>query len=181
MVFLLLLFRVQITRLAARVYASVAIAPPNPAHLPRTPASDGVTKRNPKTGKCETHRARDGTDCDDSNKCTVRDQCVKGVCKGNTKTCPGPTDPCKKAVCSRNRGCGFANVNDGSKCPLPSGETGVCDYGQCVGLCPDSSDPCVKLVPDAEHPGRCKEVYTTGSCDDGLACTTGRLQLMQTS
>jgi hypothetical protein len=40
-----------------------------------------------------------GKTCDDGNKCTVKDMCIKGVCVGTPK-CPPSKNPCKRTTCN---------------------------------------------------------------------------------
>jgi hypothetical protein len=41
------------------------------------------------TGTCDIVNRKNGTSCDDGNKCTVKDVCTAGVCAGVPKACTG--------------------------------------------------------------------------------------------
>lgn len=120
-----------------------------------TPAICGLTRFEPREGRCVTSAAPDATDCsdapaclearcqagrcvalanrcDDSNPCTL-DACAPEGCVHAPFQCPASTDPCRTSACSPDAGCLLVPVADGASC----GEANcvrarVCISGACV-------------------------------------------------
>ncbi|MCO4759914.1 MAG: hypothetical protein KC502_00290 [Myxococcales bacterium] len=132
---------------------------------------------NKKTGICEAPAVKDGTKCDDGNKCTEKDGCLKGVCTGDNYTTSGACDdknPCTNDGCSPQSGCFHvpkAGVfcDDGNKCT----ELDKCVTGKCKGVAAKCSDnqPCTNDSCD-DKTGKCVHTTFDGPCDDGNKCTT---------
>ena len=140
--------------------------------------TDGCDKT---TGGCTTSPVADADPCDDGDKCTPVDGCVKGACVGSGAKDCDDNNACTKDTCDGASGCkndaGLLNDKpcdaDGDACT----QNDVCKTGSCtVGatkLCDDNnvctSDACNKTT------GAC--VYTAvtepTACDDGNVCTTG--------
>lgn len=91
-----------------------------------------------------------GTPCNDSNPCTISDQCNAGKCTGATNPC-NDNQVCTSDSCNPASGCVHTNVggscNDGSECT--TGDS--CSQGKCGG------------TPKADGTG----------CNDGNSATTG--------
>jgi MYXO-CTERM domain-containing protein len=70
-----------------------------------------------------------GPSCDDGDACTTGDTCSSGVCFGDAKTCPEPSECHMEATCDPKTGdCADGPARpDGSAC-----STGVCEKGACV-------------------------------------------------
>jgi len=136
-------------------------------------------------GKCEPEVAKDGTACEDGDKCTAWDECKGGECTpGTGKDCDDgkscTIDSCDPATAI----CKSTNQNDGVSC----GEGKACSAGECVtmGDCPGKSngapcedgDTCTKgdiCLNDkcmAGKPLVCDEAKacTTMSCESGQGC-----------
>lgn len=114
----------------------------------------------------------DDTLCTSPLSCFSRASCVAGVCKGTTVTCddgdpctldvcsdlgcgqvdgtpycPGSTNPCLVPTCSRDAGCGLAEVPDGTACGERSCTTAlICISGSCVQRTPPKSQACADVL-----------------------------------
>lgn len=135
---------------------------------------DGCDK---KTGLCTASAVDDGVPCNDGTKCTEKDACKAGVCKGKGVGCDDD-NACTEDVCDPQLGCQISKLS-GAPCsddnPCSVGD--LCADGQCKGGTPkecSSADPCVtsKCSP---VDGKCKlgEAAAGTKCDDGNGCTTG--------
>ncbi|MBI4508100.1 MAG: hypothetical protein HY698_00595 [Deltaproteobacteria bacterium] len=130
---------------------------------------------DPATGACSSPAQRDGTPCNDENKCTRTDTCQAGTCKGSdTVTCAasdqchteGTCDPatgtCSNPAKENNVAC-----DDGNACT----RSDTCQSGKCAG-----ADPVVCTAADACHDvGTCNPL--SGACSDpvrpdGTPCGT---------
>ncbi len=130
-----------------------------------------------KTGSCVSPAQADGLKCDDGDKCTQKDACVKGKCTGEGYTTTGMCDdksPCTNDGCSPQSGCFHVPKNDvfcddGDKCT----ELDKCSAGKCLGVKADCDDnkPCTNDACDPAT-GKCVHTTFTGPCDDGNKCTT---------
>ena len=129
-----------------------------------------------KSGKCAIAPANEGGACDDSNACTAKDACKKGVCAGiyGNLACDD-ANPCTQDICDPASGCtslplqGVA-CNDGDACS--QGDT--CDAGKCkagAALVCDDGNPCTTDGCDANK--GCVHNVNTLPCSDGNVCTTG--------
>jgi MYXO-CTERM domain-containing protein len=83
---------------------------------------------DPVSGVCSNPTQADGTACDDTNPCTVNDQCTAGACGGSPQTC-NPSDECHTAgVCDMSNGtCTNPEQPDGTPCT-----DGTCQGGTCI-------------------------------------------------
>jgi cysteine-rich repeat protein len=84
---------------------------------------------NPGTGVCSNPNQPDGTTCNDSNTCTISDQCVSGFCQGNAVTCGDGTI---QASCGEQCDDGNAVDGDGcdSNCTLTACGNGIVTSGE---------------------------------------------------
>lgn len=81
---------------------------------------------DPVTGVCSNPAKSDGSTCDDSNGCTLNDQCQSGVCVGSAKTCATTDDTCFFSVCQA--------FNNGQCTPqtLRADAPASCTVGTCI-------------------------------------------------
>ena len=129
-----------------------------------------------KSGKCAIAPANEGVACDDSNACTAKDACKKGICSGTYGTLGcDDANPCTQDICDPAAGCtstGLDGVacNDGNVCS----QGDVCATGKCKGggdLGCDDGNPC---TTDGCNPGKgCVHNVNTLVCSDGNVCTIG--------
>eukprot|EP00755_Sulcionema_specki_P018497 Sspe_Gene.67030::Locus_39573_Transcript_1_1_Confidence_1.000_Length_998::g.67030::m.67030 len=143
---------------------------------------------NVNTGKCTYPVKPDGTECDDGDEKTTRDQCTAGKCKG-VDLCAGkvcwPKDTCHDAgVCDHTTGeCKQHPRPNGWPCNDGDGNTG---RDQCIdGVC-KGSDLCAGKVCTAIN-----DCHTVGVCDpqtgwcsnpvkpDNTTCDDGDAQTAQ--
>ena len=128
------------------------------------------------TGVCKSTPVTDGAACDDGSKCSTKDTCIKGECKGEDYKVSGICDdgnPCTNDGCVPQSGCFSVAKNtgacdDGNKCT----EADACVSGKCIGkdkLCNDNN-PCTNDSCDKDT-GNCQAKQFDGPCDDGNACT----------
>ena len=112
--------------------------------------------------------------CDDGSACTVNDQCLNAICKGELSLCDDQ-NPCTFDVCDEDEGCAHPEANipcdDGDPCTALD----FCENGECKGgFAPPCNDdnPC---TADTCQAGKgCFHTMLDGKqCDDGNACTTG--------
>jgi len=116
---------------------------------PEAPSDCAVYECNPKTGNCTVAAFAPGTECDDSDACTVDDGCNGlGDCVGDVVDC-----------------------NDNVDCTLDSCEanTGMCLNDPDGNLC-DDGNSCTQDKCDTEL-GCTADPVTGGDCDDGNPCT----------
>lgn len=108
---------------------------------------------------CVFTAAMDGLGCDDNNKCTVGDQCWKGMCaSGIQKDCSHYDSACSRGVC---------DTNTGDCVSVPINERKPCDDGlictiqdQCLaGKCRGEEDMCYDNNP-----------CTINKCVEGIGC-----------
>jgi len=111
---------------------------------------------NAETGKCSVEPANEGFACDDSDSCTVGDQCEEGQCTPGVPVICEDANECTDDSCDPESGCVFADnteaCNDGDVCTTAD----HCAQGQCVAggqLACDDANEC-----------------TDDSCDPGLGC-----------
>jgi len=134
------------------------------------------------SGQCALTPVPDGTQCNDANVCTGKDQCVAGACKGTVASCDDG-NVCTTDACSPTAGCtNSANTgpcDDGNPCSSPDAcfnggcapGPNVCGVCKTDSDCKDDGDLCNgTLVCSA---GQCQQ--KPGSivvCADGGACAT---------
>jgi hypothetical protein len=120
---------------------------------------------------CYAAPVSNGTTCDDSDPCTVTDECGSGSCGGSPKDCSALDDQCNVGVCDAVTGnCEAVPVSDGTSCNDADLCTvsDICSSGSCSGSAKDCSG-----VTDQCNVGVCDP--STGSCDadpvgDGTSC-----------
>ncbi len=116
-----------------------------------------------KTGKCSLTPVPDGTQCDDSNVCTTKDQCVTGSCKGDLFGCDDK-NACTQDVCDPTKGCVNTPISgacdDSNACT--TGET--CSAGTCGG----GKDICGACKIDSDCPN------DANLCNGVLICQTNQ-------
>ena len=158
-----------------------------------------VDKCDPTSGQCVTSAEDDGIPCNDGTKCTSKDACLGGVCKGKAVDCddsnPCTDDTCDKekgcspqaltgAPCSDDNPCTVGDSCDGGSCkaggPKACAAPGSCYVascepiaGKCVFDLASAGLPCddanACTAKDACDQGKCKG--TVKDCDDANACT----------
>ncbi len=135
---------------------------------------------DPSTGICSYAFLNQGTACDDTNLCTVSDQCDgMGTCGGSTKPCADYHE-CADSGTSRLYWSGTCDPSNGA-CTFSLTDSN-CELGcdSSSGLC--NADPCLNVAcdnpPDSCHVGTCikgacsYQLKAEGSdCNDGNACT----------
>ena len=138
---------------------------------------------------CIFTAALDGISCSDNNKCTIGDECWKGMCaSGLQKDCSHYDSVCSRGVCDTNTGDCVAvpiheqgSCNDGLICTVQD----RCVQGKCMGevdMCYDNN-PCTinKCVEGIgcmlRYEDFNKTCSTTCHCDDncpeGFVCADG--------
>ena len=131
---------------------------------------------DPGTGQCKANPKKDGTACNDGDKCTLNDQCTAGKCAGTTNTCDD-NNACTIDTCdSATGGCIHTNTKNGTSCDDGNACTldDQCTDGQCGGTpkdCDDgnacTTDSCNNDTGECVH----ENVADGTACEDGLACT----------
>ena len=104
---------------------------------------------------CQNSLKDNGTHCDDGQFCTVREQCLDGVCTGEARLCSEVADACHDGTCLEDEDrCVAREKTDGTGC-----EDGLfCTVGdKCLsGICSggerdcDDDDPCTDNGCDEE-------------------------------
>ncbi len=132
---------------------------------------------DPSSGKCVAVAGTDSIPCNDGTKCTSKDVCISGACKGKPVDCDD-SNPCTDDVCDAATGCApspltGAPCSDDNPCTLGD----VCAGGQCAAGVPKTCaapGPCYVSSCDPVG-GQCKFVAAVDGlgCDDGSACTQG--------
>ena len=143
----------------------VVCAPQSPCHTAVCDTTEG----------CLGAALPNGSECEDSDACTLATTCNAGVCGGGTQVdCPQPGDPCISAACNGATGeCETKAVPEGAPCndqdPCTVAES--CQAGSCSGGtpkdCGPGPGPCTALVCEAET-GACVE----SPIADGEPCDT---------
>ncbi|MCC7539622.1 MAG: hypothetical protein IT379_25595 [Deltaproteobacteria bacterium] len=144
---------------------------------PSDPDADDRDADDPDDGSVGS-RCVEGAECDDGDACTD-DQCVEGRCTASPIECPDDDDdPCTRAHCSPEVGCGLVGLPDGEPCDDGS----LCTRGErCIEAvctaeettaCRVGVEPCREAVCDPAT-GGCTTVPSEPgrACDDGDACT----------
>ena len=129
---------------------------------------------NKTTGNCVFDAlAMNGTPCDDSNVCTLGDNCKSGICAvGIAKDC-NDNNLCTDDLCDKGKGCN-PNFNskacdDGNACTKDD----ICQFGDCEGKVAGCSDGNVCTDDSCEPKKGCIYINNTGICNDSNACTSG--------
>jgi len=131
---------------------------------------------DPATGACAYAPKPDGSECDDSNACTMIDTCQGGVCSGTNPVMCLPPAPCHDfGACDPMTGaCSSPPKGDGSTCDDGNActQTDTCAAGTCVG---GGAIECA-APDDCHETGVCDPA--TGACSspekpDGTACSAG--------
>jgi hypothetical protein len=115
------------------------------------------------------HIPMSGISCNDNNKCTISDRCLRGSCVGTPKNC-SDGNSCTDDICDSNTGQCIntpKNCDDNVPCTIDSCDptTGQCSHA--TKNC-DDNDPCTDDSCDPET-GQC--LHTPKNCDDGKPCT----------
>lgn len=127
---------------------------------------------------CRALPSSNGTQCIDSDTCTIDDRCYNGECIGKTLSCHN-TNECIQGSCMEGQGCIFQNNADGISCDdnNPCTLNDECYNGMCavstpkdcthldgicsIGACDVVTGDCVRFARNEGH-----------ECDDGKQCTT---------
>ncbi len=139
---------------------------------------------NPATGMCEVTNFPEGMPCNDSDPCTLDDQCVGGQCKGTPGECPCITDAdcasfddenmCNGVyACAQDGNCVLDEESIITCTPLNLCETSVCntDTGACETT-PVVCDDTVACTLDTCDPKQgCVITYDATQCGDNNVCT----------
>ena len=112
--------------------------------------------------------------CDDTNPCTLTDQCSEGVCKGSGLAECDDANMCTADWCDPDVGCIFSTkdgaCDDGSACTTVD----ACVQGLCVGGEPLECDDANECTEDScEALEGCVFEPVEKVCDDGSPTTTG--------
>ena len=133
-----------------------------------------TTACNPATGACEGENLTDGISCDDTDPCTVFDQCLDGRCEGRARDCDDG-NPCTVDDCDSDEGCvnTLQDPSDGDVCngeETCDPDTGATVPGTVLDC--DDDNPCTN---DWCHPvnGCQHDALEGAACDDGDPCTEG--------
>lgn len=137
--------------------------------------------------------------CDDGDACTIKDQCLNGVCQGKALSC-NDANSCTDDVCVDGQ-CVFSPNFSPCSDHNPCTEGDVCgDLGQCIpgtvkscstdntcldAFCDDATGQCVTRPAsrscndnnsctsnDFCEDGECKGVDTSSNCADDNVCTS---------
>jgi len=110
--------------------------------------------------------------CNDNNACTLFDTCSGGSCRSFTSLDCNDGNVCTDDICNPASGCvnpnNVAACDDSNACTTPD----TCSAGACVGGAAPSCDDENVCTNDSCNPASgCVNIPTTGSCNDGNACT----------
>lgn len=102
---------------------------PKPCPAPDVCRLDGTCDST--LGGCVYPSALEGTPCDDSNACTLKDACESGHCTGTDPVECSASDACHDVgVCDTDTGvCSDPAMPDGTTCPSGTCQNGVCAAG----------------------------------------------------
>jgi len=123
-----------------------------------------VNTCNPATGICQPKAKAKGEPCEDGDKCTTKDTCAAGLCKGGPALDCTDNKPCTDDGCDAKSGCTFdpKTCDDGNTCTLDSCEAKT-------GKCSSSAKPLEGNVCNADNNGcTVNDVCKAGSCLTGL-------------
>ncbi|MCB9738757.1 MAG: hypothetical protein H6747_05780 [Deltaproteobacteria bacterium] len=170
----------------------------NPATVISCPTADNTTCTVsacvPSTGQCVLGPVKNGTPCNDGDKCTGDEICLGGSCVGTTNTCPCKTNAdCKDKddgnLCNGTLFCdpkdAVCKHNASTMIGCPSVFDTACEKNACVPLTGECTPTAVeRTLQTCDLPGNAcrREVLpekesNTGphACSDGDACTVGDL------
>ncbi len=137
-------------------------------------------------GQCVSPAVKEGTACDDGNKCTSKDLCTASPtgakCIGIDLLATGGCDdknPCTNDGCQPGVGCinvpnAAAACSDNDPCTISDACVGATCKGvarDCKDLDKCTADTCDSTVTDPAK--ACIHSSFDGPCDDGNACSTG--------
>ena len=141
------------------------VCPGNACNTGKCDKTSGLCVNLPKTGI---------VNCDDSDSCTLNDQCQAGVCKGKTMDCSSVSDTCNlglcvKGSCTKIPRSGTISCDDKDACT----DNDACANGVCKGAGKTCSGDQCNTGGCAVIAGKatCVKVYTAGYCNDGDPCT----------
>jgi len=117
------------------------------------------------------HKTENAVPCNDDNKCTSDDVCVKGFCTGTSVDCDDGT-PCTQDVCAPLSGCEYfarpGKCDDGDACTYGD----VCAKGSCVsGQAVNCDDANLCTEDGCDAITGCTTKGLDKPCNDGNACT----------
>ncbi len=170
----------------------------NPATVINCPTVDNTTCTVsacvPSTGQCVLGPVKNGTPCNDGDKCTGDEICLGGSCVGTTNTCPCQSNAdCKDKddgnLCNGTLYCdpkdSLCKHNASTMIACPSVLDSACEKNACVPLTGECTPTAVeRTLQTCDLPGNAcrREVLpekesNTGphACSDGDACTVGDL------
>ena len=130
---------------------------------------------DPTTGQCQAKSGGDNVPCDDSSKCTSKDACFNGGCKGKPVDCDDG-NACTDDVCDPKTGCAHQPASgvacsDENPCTLSDlCKDGTCESGK-AKVCPGSQS-CIGAACSVVD-GACKfaNLADGAPCNDASACT----------
>ena len=129
---------------------------------------------DPATGECPLVDQPNGTMCDDSSVCTLKDSCTAGQCAGLPIDC-SDDNTCTQDLCHPQDGCYHEDVSGKCDDSNPCTVDDLCSGGQCAGSPYDCNDnnPCTndQCVAVAGQP-QCFYQNNTDPCDDDDLCTS---------
>jgi len=128
----------------------------------------------PDSGECEMSLAPAGTECDDGDPCSTKDQCLEGICSSlEFMSCddgnPCTADNCQEGVCSSEAV--EVSCEDGNPCTTGD----LCVDGECSAggelLDCDDNNPCTDDACSSVE--GCIHQPNQKACEDGDPCTLG--------
>ena len=143
----------------------------------QTDTNAADTKLDVQANACEGQP--NGTNCDDSNPCTVEDACEAGVCVGGQNDPCESLNPCVTGSCDPLVGCVFEDVQNGEECIISCFDEAFCVDGTCEHvaaskvICPEPGDdePCLVSLECEAQTGECTlEIYA----QEGSECDTDK-------
>ena len=139
------------------------VCPGNTCNTGKCDKTNGLCVNIPKAGQCN-----------DSDPCTLYDQCQAGACKGKKMDCSSVADTCNlglclKGTCTKVPKSGNVSCNDNDACTVND----TCSNGVCKGKAKScagdqcNNGGCAVIAGTAT----CVKVYKKGFCNDGNLCT----------
>lgn len=130
-------------------------------------------------GACVYPTQDNGTPCDDSDLCTLSDQCTNGFCLGTAMACTTPgiceegAGACTNGVCFYQPSANNTPCQDGDACTIND----VCMEGQCTSGTPFACDtpPSCRTTPGECIAGQCQypNLADLTICGDQMVCQSG--------